>query len=131
LVRSTSFREGSLIRLCNFQTGQLSNVEFIDSKFDSVVFENVNFEDVYFIRTEFSHCIFRNVKGLDPLLFYSCVHRGCEFDENFDIGLINSVAKQEILERLEKSSRSIFGRKLILDALDKENVELGFKVNLN
>ncbi|MBD2359458.1 pentapeptide repeat-containing protein [Tolypothrix sp. FACHB-123] len=121
LVRSSFFGDGSLIRLCTFKTGQLSNVEFIDSKLDNVVFENVSFQDVYFIRTELNHCIFRNVKGLDPLLFYSCVYRGCEFDESFDISLINSVTKQKMLEGLKKSSRSIFGRKLISDALDKEN----------
>ena len=119
LIESTFFGEGSLIRLCNFQQGQLSSVEFMDAKLDSVVFENVNFEDVYFIRTEFNNCIFRNTKGLDPLSFYSCEHRGCKFDRDFNIGLINSVSRQEMLEMLEKSSRSILGRKLISDALEK------------
>ncbi|MBK8901948.1 MAG: pentapeptide repeat-containing protein [Anaerolineaceae bacterium] len=116
----SSFFDKSTIRRCNFRNGKISNVEFINTKLDTIKFENVEFEDVYFLGVELNHCDFTSVRGLNPALFYKCkITAPCKFDDEFDDSLINSVTKEQLLFDLESSPRSLFGKWLITETVNK------------
>jgi hypothetical protein len=120
-IFSSTFKNCT-VRRCCFKEGKISNVEFINTKLDTVTFKNIEFEDVYFIGVELNNCDFKDARGLNPLLFYNCkITASCSFNEEFDESMINSTTKEQLIINLQNSSRSLYGKWLITNAVDNQD----------
>ena len=116
-----AFFENAIIRRCAFNGGKISNAEFVNTKLDWITFDNIEFEDVYFIGVEFNKCTFTNVKGINKKLFFNCrIISDCKvIESNFTFENLNNT-KKGIKDTLDKSNRSIWGRRYIKRKLEEQ-----------
>jgi hypothetical protein len=141
-----AYFENSLIRRCHFNQGVISNVEFVNVKFDWVTFKNVEFKDVYFIGVEFNNCEFDNVRGLDLDLFYKCTTIHPSRVKNDKDGILKSpqpagkplvasketsdflelreTSKEQLMTVLNNSVRSMWGRNYVKRKLEEQDQKL-------